>query len=163
MDSSFDDWVATTKAIVTEYLSKGYRVALFGQSMGAATAIAVGADIPQLAAVVAWVPDPNVEPFVIPKEDYFEEAGQRVQANYWEEACDAKVASKLKNLKAPAYIVQCSNDEYVSAENHKAIEANAQPQHLVEMFEELRHSSWSYNDTIRIINKSIDYLVKTLA
>lgn len=163
IDSSFNDWIATTKAIATEYLNKGYRVALFGQSMGAATVIATGADIPKISAVVAWVPDPNVEPFVAPKEGYFEESGQRVQAKYWKEACDTKVANKLRSLKAPAYIVQCSNDEYVSAKNHKAIEANAQPQHIVEMFDDLRHSSWSYDDTVKIINKSVDFLTKTLS
>lgn len=163
IDSSFNDWIATTKAIANEYLDKGFRVALFGQSMGAATVIAAGADIPKLAAVVAWVPDPNVEPFVMPQEGYFEESGQRVQASYWKEACDAKVANKLKSLNAPAYIVQCSNDEYVSAENHKAIEANAQQQHRVEMFNGLRHSSWSYDDTAKIIDNSVKFLTKTLS
>jgi alpha-beta hydrolase superfamily lysophospholipase len=33
-DSSFDDWVVTTKTIAQSYIEQGYQVALFGQSMG---------------------------------------------------------------------------------------------------------------------------------
>src|SRR5690606_5979559 len=66
-DSSFNDWVATTTKIVEDYLSKDYEVALFGQSMGGATVICVGSTVADITAAVAWVPDPNVEPFSSPE------------------------------------------------------------------------------------------------
>ena len=50
-ESRFDDWVATTIAIARDYLSNGYEVALFGQSMGAATVI--NADTDEDAAHIA--------------------------------------------------------------------------------------------------------------
>ena len=48
-ESRFDDWVATTIAIARDYLSNGYEVALFGQSMGAATVINAAAELPELS------------------------------------------------------------------------------------------------------------------
>lgn len=59
------------------------------------------------------------------------------------------------------YIVQCSDDEYVSAENHEAIANNSQPWHKVEMFESYKHSSWAYEQAEDILNKSVDFLVKS--
>src|SRR3990172_5998405 len=57
-NSSFTDWIETTKAIARHYLKQGYKVALFGQSMGGAAGIAVGAEMSNLSAIVAWAPDP---------------------------------------------------------------------------------------------------------
>lgn len=158
-NSSFDDWLTTTKAIANKYLDDGYEVALFGQSMGGATAIYVGSELPNIVAVVAWVPDPNIEDFNPPKDGYMEEGGQRVQSAYWQEAHDAKVAERLSNLKAPALIIQCSDDEYVDDVNHAAIQANAQQNHTVLNYEGYKHSSWTYDQAETIIAQSVEFLV----
>lgn len=162
LNSSFIDWVATTKAIVEDYLSQGFQVVLFGQSMGAATVLGVGAEVAELAAIVAWVPDPNIEKFKPPANGLIEEGGQLVKARYWQEAYDAKIADKLVKVQAPAYIVQCSDDEYVSAENHRTIIDNTQPQHRVVMFKGYKHSAWTYDEATEIIDKSVNFIVKTL-
>lgn len=162
-NSSFNDWVATTEAIANKYLEDGYEVALFGQSMGGATVIAVGANIPEISAVVAWVPDPNIEPFNPPESGYIEEDGQRVQATYWQEAHDAKVAERLHSLKASAFIVQCTDDEYVDAFNREAIEANAQQNHRVLNYEGYKHSSWTYSQAETIITQSVEFLIDTFS
>lgn len=162
-NSSFDDWVATTKAIVNDYLQQGYRVGLFGQSMGGATVIAVGSEIPQIEAVVAWVPDPNVDEFIAPVSDFLEEGGQRVQVAYWQQAHDAKVADKLTKLKAPAYIVQCTADEFVDSNNRMAILDNAQPNHLVVNLEGYSHSGWTYEQSEEIINNSVKFIADTFS
>lgn len=60
--------MSTTQAIAHDYLNNGYKIILFGQSMGAATVIKAASEMPDIAAVVAWVPDPNVGAFVAPKE-----------------------------------------------------------------------------------------------
>ncbi len=72
-----------------------------------------------------------------------------------------KIADKLRSVTRPIYIVQCSDDEYVSAENHEAIVNNARTQHKVEMFEGYKHSSWTYEQAEDVINKSVDFLVKS--
>lgn len=161
-DSSFNDWVATTKALADDFIAKGYRVALFGQSMGGATVIDAASQIPGISAAVAWVPDPCVDTFRHPNDTFVEENGQRVKIRYWQEAHDAKLAEKLRLVAAPMYVVQCSNDEYVSAENHAAIEKNSQRHHTVEMFEGLTHSNWTHEQAQEIVAKSIDFLVKNL-
>lgn len=163
LNSSFNDWCATTRVIAKDYLDKGYNVVLFGQSMGGATVIAVGSELPEITAVVALVPDPNIENFVYPESGYIEEGGQRVQASYWQEAHDAKVADKLATLKAPALIVQCTDDEYVDEVNRKAIMDNAQPQHKVVNLENYKHSSWTYDQAEDIIAQSTDFIVKAFS
>lgn len=158
MESRFTDWVQTTKAIASDYLGRGYAVSLFGQSMGGSTVIVAVAQLPELASVVAWVPDASVDEFVWPQEDYVEEAGQRVSPLFWQEAHTADIAAQYKKLEMPAYIVQCSADEYVSAENRRVFTENAKPQHVVELYEGYPHSSWTYEQANEIIEKSVDFL-----
>lgn len=160
-DSSFTDWVATTEDIVKNYQGQGYRVGLMGQSMGGAAVISAGAKLSNLVSIVAWVPDPNIEDFVWPDSGYIEESGQRVQAIYWQEAHDAKVADKLQAIEAPAYIVQCSEDVYVDKQNRNAMLENARTNHLVENFEGYTHSKWTYEQAENIIAKSVNFIAKS--
>ncbi|MCR4334864.1 MAG: lysophospholipase [Patescibacteria group bacterium] len=161
-DSSFLDWMETTKAISENYLKQGYKVALFGQSMGGAAVIAVGSELPNLSAIIAWSPDPNVDKFIAPENGIIEESGQIVQARFWQEAHDAKVADKLSLIKTPMYIVQCTADEYVDEQNRNAISKNAQQNHKVENFEGYSHSKWTYEQSKEIIDRSINFLVQYL-
>jgi uncharacterized protein len=161
-ESSFQDWLKTIRLIAEDYMGQGYRVVLFGQSMGASAVIAVAADLAQVSAVVAWVPDANVEDFEPPASGFLEEGGERVGTRFWQEAYDAKIAKCLQNVSMPAYIVQCSSDEYVSDANHQAIVKNAQPYHIVEMREGYQHSAWTYSQATDVINKSVDFIVSAL-
>ncbi len=152
-DSSFLDWIKTTKEIAENYLNQGYKVALFGQSMGGAAVIATGSELPNLSAIVAWSPDPNVEKFIAPENGIIEEGGQIVQARFWQEAHGAKVADKLTVVKVPMYIVQCTADEYVDEQNRNAIAKNAQPNHKVENFDGYAHSKWTFEQAKEIIKE----------
>ncbi|MBI4127879.1 MAG: alpha/beta fold hydrolase [Parcubacteria group bacterium] len=160
-DSSFKDWIETARAIAQHYLSQGYKVALVGQSMGGAAVIAVASEVPALTSVVAWAPDPNVDDFISSENGVVEENGQIIQAQFWQEAHKAKIADKLRLVKVPMYIVQCTADEYVDQQNREAISTNAQPHHRVENFEGYRHSSWTFKESQGIIGKSVDFLVKS--
>lgn len=162
IDSSFKNWVDTTKAIVEKYTSLGYEVGLFGQSMGGATVIDVASQISDIRAVVAWVPDPNVDEGDRHQDEILEEGGQLIRGSYWLEARDEKIAEKLALVQAPMYIVQCSDDEYVSAINHQAIEQNAQAKHEVVMMNGLKHSSWTNIQFSEVIEKSVSFLVEQL-
>jgi len=159
-NSSFVDWIKTTKEITENYLNQGYKVALLGQSMGGAAVIVVGSELPNLSAIVAWSPDPNVEKFIAPENGIIEENGQIVQARFWQEAHDVKVADKLSLVKAPMYIVQCTADEYVDEENRNAITKNAQSNHKVENFEGYSHNKWTFEQGEGIIDKSVNFLVQ---
>lgn len=160
IDSSFVDWVKTTKAIVEQYQNLGYEVGLFGQSMGGATVIDVASQFSGIKAAVAWVPDPNVDEGDRHQDEILEEGGQLIRGRYWLEARDEKIAEKLALVKAPMYIVQCSDDEYVSAINHQAIEDNSQSNHDVVMMNGYKHSSWTNEQFNEVIKKSVSFLVE---
>lgn len=162
-DSSFVDWVKTIQTIAGEYIGKGYTTALLGQSMGGSAAIVAAATLPELSALVAWAPDPNIDVFTGAENEIVEEGGQRVQTRFWREAHDARVAEKLALIKAPAYIVQCTADEYVSKENRDALVKNAQPQHRVENLEGYVHAIWTYEQSKKIIKESVDFLTTHLS
>jgi dienelactone hydrolase len=133
-------------------------VALFGQSMGASAAIVVSSWLPALSALVAWVPDPNVDPLGAGPLDVIEEGGELVRGNYWIEARQACVAQRLTQVDCPAYIVQCTSDAFVDHENRAAIEGSAQSHHRIDTHEGLNHSAWSYNDAQNIVIRSVDFL-----
>ena len=157
-ESRFDDWVATTIAIARDYLSNGYEVALFGQSMGAATVINAAAELPELSCFVAWVPDATIRP---PEctDEFMAEGGQRVSWDFWRQAHAARTAEKLSLATAPGFIVQCTHDEYVDEANRNAITEAALPQHQVAIFDGYSHSSWSYEQAEEIIDQSVRSLV----
>ena len=159
-DSSFLDWVQTTRGISKHYLSDGYLTALLGQSMGGAAAIAAAVELPELSAVVAWAPDPNLEPFAPSPDGVMEEAGQVVWDRYWQEAHAVRVADKLPLIKAPTYILQCSEDEYVSPQNREALAERARADQRVETLEGYSHSSWTYEQSKRAIQDSVEFLIE---
>lgn len=163
IDSSFDDWVKTIEQLVITYQDKGFRICLFGQSMGGSAVIVAAAKNEKVSAVVCWVPDPSIEVFLWPKSGFIEEAGQIVRAEFWLEAHKAEIKHKIGEVTAPMYIVQCSNDEYVSLENQKAVTDNATSGHLVEMFEGYNHSTWTSDQATVIIKQSVDFIVKSFA
>jgi len=160
-DSSFADWVATTKVIAQDYLDIGYRVALLGQSMGGSTVIVAASELSALTSMVAWVPDASVDEFQTPESGVIEESGEIVTASYWQEAHDVNVGERLLRIEAPSYIVQCTADEYVNQMNRDVLTRNAQPQHMVDKFDGYTHSSWTYRQSEDIIAKSVDFLVRS--
>jgi len=160
VDSSFIDWVKTTGSLVEKYRELGYEVGLFGQSMGGSTIIDVASSYPGAKVAVAWVPDPNVDEGDRRQDEVIEEGGQLIRGTYWLEARDEKIAEKLSHVHAPMYIVQCSDDEYVSTPNHQAITDNAQASHTVVMMDGYTHSSWTNQEFNEVIEKSVEFLVE---
>jgi esterase/lipase len=160
-DSSFIDWIESTKFIAKNYLDKGHQVSLLGQSMGGAVVIAVGAEISTLTSIVAWSPDPNIGNFKTPESGTSEEGEQVVQARYWQEAYNTEIANKLALVKSPTYVVQCTEDKYVNEENREAITKNARPNHIIDNMEGYPHSNWTYKQSKDIIEKTVKFLVNS--
>lgn len=157
-DSSFNDWVLTTEKIAKEYMSRGFRVSLFGQSMGGSTVLVVGSALnDKLSSVVAWVPDPSIDELK-PQGNYMEESGQKVSWNFWKEAHGAKIPEKFEKITIPTYIVMAENDQYVSEENKNSLISVAKPNHKIETLKGQNHSTWSYDVSEEVINKTSDFL-----
>jgi esterase/lipase len=159
IDSRFDDWVKTTEEIANDYLSKGYKVSLFGQSMGGSAVLVTASHLGnKLQYVVAWVPDPSVDTLKISGE-YMEEVGQRVGWDFWKQAHQVNIVDCFKKITVPTYIVFCDNDEYVSIENQQALISIVQPHQKIEILKNHTHSSWTYDQTSKIIQNTIQFLV----
>ena len=162
-DSSFNDWIATTKALVRRYRDDGYRVALLGQSMGGAAVLAVAGDLgPEIASAVAWVPDPSVDPLQ-PGGEWSEEGGQRVQRRYWQEAHDAGIVGRFRTITAPTLIFFATADDYVSAENRQAIIDAHREHQRIELLEGWPHSAWTYAQATQVIDQSVAFLTAHLS
>ena len=158
IDSRFDDWVKTTEEIANDYLSKGYKVSLLGQSMGGSAVLVVASHLGnKLKSVVAWVPDPSVDILKIDGE-YMEEGGQRVDWDFWRQAHQANIVECFKKITFPTYVVFCDKDEYVSAENQQALISVAQLHQKIEILKGHTHSSWSYDQADKIIQNAVHFL-----
>ncbi|HKF89578.1 MAG TPA: alpha/beta fold hydrolase [Propionibacteriaceae bacterium] len=162
LDSSFTDWVETCQALAVEQIKAGRRVALFGQSMGGSAALCAAADLQQLAAVVAWVADANVDPFLPSPTGVVEEGGQLVRNQFWQEAHAADIAGRYARVAAPCQLVFGTSDEYVSSENRQALIQHAKPTDTVAVFDGYGHSNWSAEQADDIINRSVTFLLQHL-
>ena len=113
-DSSFDDWVATTRAITQHHLSAGNRVAVFGQSMGGSPLRSRSRRSRRPSPRSSrGRPDANIEPFVPSPTGFIEEDGQLVRDAYWREAHDARIAERFERVACPAYGVFGTADDLV--------------------------------------------------
>jgi esterase/lipase len=159
IDSRFDDWVKTTEEIINDYLSRGYKVSLLGQSMGGSSVLVVASHLGnKLQSVVVWVPDPSVDKLKIYGK-HMDEGGQRVDWDFWKQAHQANIVDCFKKIKAPTYVVFCDNDEYVSAENQQALISVAQPHQKIKILKGHTHSSWAYDQASKVIQNTIQFLV----
>ncbi len=158
-DSSFRDWIATTRAIAERYIASGYRVALFGHSMGAVAALGVAAEVRGLAAVVAWSGDPNVEPFVPSATGFVEEGGQLARDSYWREAHEARIAEKFELIEAPTYLLFGTMDHLVDQTNRQALVDRTDQHHRVDVLEGYGHSAFTVAHANEILARTCAFLV----
>ncbi len=161
VDSSFLDWIDTIRVLAQQEADRGRRVALFGQSMGASAALCAAPDLP-LSAVVAWVPDASVDPYVPDPRGFVEEGGQLVRNAFWEEAHAADVAGRFAAVAAPCHLVFGTADAYVSQENRDALIRLAGAADVVDVLAGYPHSAWTVAQTERVIDRSIGFLSQHL-
>ena len=159
-ESSFDDWVLNIGVIVQNLLKRGSRVSLFGQSMGGAAAIVAASRLgAQLTSLAAWAPD-AVCGRVNPKGEWMEEGGQRVDWRYWIEAGKADIAKCFGRISAPAFVVNCADDEMVSEESRAALSALAAANRAVKVYSGYAHSSWTFEQAGAVLRDTIEFLAK---
>jgi pimeloyl-ACP methyl ester carboxylesterase len=159
-ESSFADWVATTRAIADHYLQQDYRVALLGHSMGGSAAIAAAAADDRLAGLAAWVPDPVTNAPTAEPDDVMEEGDKRVRCRYWHEAHAADVATALSRINVPTYIVLAAADAYVSPDDQRRILRTAAPHRRIEQLVGYAHSDWTREQAEPVVAATTAVLVQ---
>lgn len=158
-DSSFNDWSATTKRLAQRYIQDGYQVSLLGQSMGGAAVLVAAADLgSSLSSVIAWVPDPSIDALQ-PDGPFNEEGGQRVHWGYWQEAQDARIVQRFREISVPTLVFLATDDEFVSPENQQALLRACQPHQYIQILLDWTHSSWTYDQATQVIEQSAAFLV----
>jgi uncharacterized protein len=157
-DSSFLDWIETTKVLADTYIKKGYRVALAGQSMGASNVLVAAAQHKDISCVVAWVPDPSIDEHQTSESGYQEEGGQLVRDGFWTEAHEIHIEKHLTEVTAPCYIISCTNDEYVDEANMHALETHKNSNHTLVTKSGWTHSSWSFAQYEEVLSDSVSFI-----
>jgi hypothetical protein len=165
LDSSFDDWVETTSFLAKKYLALGYKVSLFGQSMGATTTMVVAAKAELrnlIPCIILWVPDPKSTYFAKWNE-VGEECGQKYKEAFWKEAKEANFFECLKLYEGGIHLVYGEKDRYISELLRKKvlneISIKGQPSMILPGQD---HSPWDFEIAQKVYKEEITFLKKYL-
>jgi pimeloyl-ACP methyl ester carboxylesterase len=167
VNSSFNEWIATTTTITEDLLRQGYQVALMGQSMGATCSGVVSADPElqhKLKALLLWVPDPKSKIKVDPEKIYVE-GGQQYRGVFWEEAKKADLIGCLKKFDKRIHLVYGENDRYVKKELRElTIDTISKKKNgEVMVLEGEDHSPWSSEHVDQVFNAELSLLKKAFS
>jgi len=148
LDSSFNEWVNTVVYFSKKYLDAGYRVALFGQSMGATAVVAATSKAElkgKIPCVILWVPDPKTD-YDEASNDIYEENGQKYRGNFFEEAKNTDFFQCLKKFSGNIHLVYGENDRFISPElRDRVIEQVKSKNQSVILLKNQNHSPWDYD------------------
>jgi len=163
VDSSFNEWVDTTTYFAKKYLGLGYRVALFGQSMGATTTMIAAAKNElkdKVPCILLWVPDPKSS-FTTEGKEIGEEGGQKYSETFWQEARDANFFQCLKDYQGGIHLVYGESDKYINEElrNRVIAEVKAKNQPLMVLSGQ-DHSPWEYDIAQNVYKEELEFLKK---
>lgn len=165
LNSSFNEWVNTTTYFAKEFLDKGYKVALLGQSMGATTTMIATArpDIKgKIPCILLWVPDPK-STYNRPKDKVYEEGGQKYKGTFWQEAKDSDFFGCLENYKGKIHLVYGDKDRYVSKEMRKQVikKVREKGQYII-ILPNQDHSPWEFDIVQKVYKEEVKILKQYL-
>lgn len=106
--------------------------------------------------MVAWVPDPSIDPPAVGGR-FHEEGGQRVGWDFWRAAHAADAPARFREIVAPTLVFFSTDDAYVSPENRVALVAARRPHQRIELLEGHTHSGWTYDQAERVIAETADF------
>jgi len=148
LNSSFDEWVDTTTYFAKQFLDKGYRIALMGQSMGATTSVIASAKEElqgKVSCLLLWVPDPK-STFDKSPDQIFEEEGQKYEGMFWEEAKRANFFKCLDGYKGGIHLVYGEKDRYIENDlMNEVIDKVKQKGQTAIVLPGQDHSPWEFN------------------
>jgi esterase/lipase len=164
VDSSFNEWVATTKYLSLKYIDLGYKIALLGQSMGGATSVAASTESElkeKIECLLLWSPGDYDPMYNVNPEDTYEENGQIYKGKFWHEVGDFKIKERLKWFNGGIHLVFGETDKFVSELSRKEF------RDIVESKKEdfmlllgQGHSSWEYKWAQKVYQEEIKKLKK---
>jgi len=162
IDVSYKEWVDTTTYFAKKYLDLGYKVALMGQSMGAAVSI-VATNRPELKnkipCLLLWVPGVNDGDFKGDVNEVLEEGGQKYRGRFWKEAQDEDSFKCLEEYKGGIHLVYGEEDRYVSKDlRERVIEVVRQKGEPYMVLKGQDHSPWEFDLVQEVYKQEIDKL-----
>ncbi len=162
LDVSYNEWVDAIIYFAKKYLGLGYKVALMGQSMGAA-ATTVAASKPELKdkipCILLWVPGVNDGDFNGDYEEVFEEGGQKYKGRFWKEAQDANFFKCLDEYKGGIHLVYGEIDRYIDKESReKVIEMVKEKGQPFMVLKGQDHSPWEFDLVQEVYKQEIEKL-----
>ena len=164
LQSSFKEWVETTKYIALKYLNLNYKVALLGQSMGGATAIAATSEtelINKIRCLLLWVPGDYDPRYNTNPEATYEESGQQYKGKFWHEVGDFKIKDCLRKFEGGIHLVFGENDKFVNEELRKEfkniVESKGEDYMVLK---DQDHSPWDYQWAQKVYQEEIKKLKK---
>ncbi len=162
LDVSYDEWVNTIVYFAKKYLDQDYKIALLGQSMGAAAAVIASSKqelINKIPCILLWVPGVNDGDFKGGYDEVFEEAGQKYKGKFWIEAHTADFFKYLRKYKGGIHLVYGEEDRYISKElRDKVIEIVREKGEPFMILEGQDHSPWEYDIIQNVYNAELEKL-----
>jgi hypothetical protein len=164
IDTSYNEWVDTITYFAKKYLDQGYKVALLGQSMGAAATVVATAK-PELKdkipCILLWVPGVNEGDFNGEAEEVFEEGGQKFKGKFWLETRQANFFKCLNDYNGGIYLAYGEFDRFIEKElRDKVIDMVKKKGQQAIVLKGQDHSPWEYDLVQRIYKEELDMLQK---
>lgn len=164
IDVSYKEWVDTTVYFAKNYLDLGYKVALMGQSMGAAVTI-VATNRPELKnkipCILLWVPGVNDGDYKGNASEVLEEDGQKYRGKFWKEAQDEDSFKALEEYKGGIHLVYGEKDRYVSQDlRERVIELVKKKGEPYMVLKGQDHSPWAFDLVQEVYKAEIEKLKK---
>jgi len=148
LQSSFNEWVDTIVYFSKRFINSGYKVALLGQSMGAAASVVASAREElkgEIVCLLLWVPGP-VLVFNKPANKIYEEEGEKYRGTFWLEAKKADFMGCLRKFKGKMHLVYGEDDRYVSKKSRDEVIAEVKKKgQKVMILKGQNHSPWKYD------------------
>jgi len=164
LDVSYDEWVNTIVYFANNYLNQNYKVALLGQSMGAAaTVIATSKDElkDRIPCILLWVPGVNDGDFKGGYDEIFEEAGQKYKGKFWIEAHNADFFKSLSEYKGGIHLVYGEKDRYINQGlRDKVIRLVKENDQSFMILKGQDHSPWEFNLVQNVYKEELEILEK---
>lgn len=160
--SSYSEWVNTIVYFAKKYIDKGYKVALMGQSMGAAAAtVATSHDEikGKIPCILLWVPGVNESDFKGGLDEVFEENGQKYKGKFWIEARKAGFFKCLEQYKGGIHVVYGEKDRYIRQESiDKVINMVKGKGQQYKILKNQDHSPWDYDIAQEVYKEELEKL-----
>jgi dienelactone hydrolase len=166
LETSYDQWVDTIVYFAKKHLDQGYKVALLGQSMGAAATV-VATSRPELKdkipVILLWVPGVNEGDFNGNTEEVFEEGGQKYKGKFWLEVREANFFQCLDDYKGKIHCVYGEQDRYISQElRDKVINTIKEKGQSTTILKGQDHSLWEFDLTQEVYKEELELLKSSL-